>query len=99
MGGEGAISGMIESIRYNRKLLARNRQKRKDAFNALKDTSKSGDIKLDFKKLSPEELENFKLKVREDRRRANARFALFLIVFMTITVVLLVLMLKFLGIY
>jgi len=98
MGGEGAISGMIASIKDNRKLLSRHKQRRKDAYNVLRDTSATSDIKLDLKKLTPEELENIRIKGKEERRKANMKLALFSLIFIAIGILLLVMFLKYLGI-
>ena len=80
MGGEGSVSSAITSLRNNRSLL----KKRK--FKTAKDLliHKSGKTKLEFKKVSQEELQKIKNQIRnEAKRRNDNKSIVFVILFIT----------------
>jgi uncharacterized membrane protein YbhN (UPF0104 family) len=73
MGGEGAISGMISSLRDNRNLLAKNRQKHREAFEKLKEKV-SSNIKIsDPKKISKADLELFRKEMKKEKRQETLK--------------------------
>ena len=80
MGGEGSMSSAITSLRNNRSLL----KKRK--FKTAKDLliHKSGKTKLEFKKVSQEELQMIKNQIRnETKRRNDKKSIIFVILFIS----------------
>ena len=80
MGGEGSVSSAITSLRNNRSLL----KKRK--FKTAKDLliHKSGKTKLEFKKVSQEELQKIKNQIRnEAKRRNDNKSIVFVVLFIT----------------
>ena len=60
MGGEGSMSSAITSLRNNRSLL--KKRKFKDAKGLI--INKSGKTELEFKSVTPEELERIKNQIR-----------------------------------
>jgi len=80
MGGEGSMSSAITSLRNNRSLL----KKRK--FKTAKDLliHKSGKTKLEFKKVSQEELHKIKNQIRNEAKRQNDNKSIvFVVLFIT----------------
>lgn len=60
MGGEGSMSHAIQSLKQNRSLLKKSR-----SFKELRNSyvKLSGDTKIDFKKVSPEEMALIRVKI------------------------------------
>lgn len=96
MGGEGAISGMISSLRDNRALLSRNRQKRRDAFEKLKEKVGSKEKLDDHRKISKEELEQFKLELKKEYRKEKNKLIAISVIFGIIAIVMIFLILRYL---
>jgi hypothetical protein len=80
MGGEGSMSSAITSLKNNRSLL--KKRKIKTAKDLL--THKSGRTKLEFKKMSQEELQKIKNQIRnEAKRRNDNKSIVFVVLFIT----------------
>ena len=81
MGGEGSMSSAITSLRNNRSLL--KKRKFKDAKGLI--INKSGKTELEFKSVTPEELERIKNQIRiEAKKRNNRKSIVFVILFISL---------------
>ena len=81
MGGEGSMSSAITSLRNNRSLV--KKRKFKDAKGLI--INKSGRTELEFKSVTPEELERIKNQIRiETKKRDNRKSIVFVILFISL---------------
>lgn len=85
MGGEGSMSSANLSLKQNRGFLKRN------SFKGGTDLylQNSGNTKLEFKKVSPEELELIKEKIRKQHKENTKKEIIVFVVtiFLTIAIV------------
>ena len=84
MGGEGSISQMISTLKYNRSLTKRFRDKKRESFNRLKEPSKGKSLEVNYKTFTPAELEHFKLNLKKERKRGNRVLVISLILLCSI---------------
>lgn len=78
MGGEGSMSSAILSLKQNRALLKKRNVR--ELKNLLRE--KSGKTKLEFKKVTAEELEKIKNEIRKEARiHARNQIILYLVSF------------------
>ena len=88
MGGEGSMAHAVVSSRENRKLL--RRRKFKDTKALIK--FHSGKTELEFKKVTPEELNRIKTNIRLRAKKEAKRITL---IYFLVSLVLLILILFF----
>lgn len=81
MCGEGTIAGMIASLKDNRALLAKHRQKRRDAFERLKEQVGKQETLSESPKISEEELEQFRQQMKKEKRRGTIKLVVVTVVF------------------
>jgi hypothetical protein len=90
MGGEGSMAHAVVSSRENRKLLKRRKFKETKALMKFH----SGKTALEFKKISPEELEQIKIDIRLRAKKAARKLTLIYILSSLLILILILFFLK-----
>lgn len=97
MGGEGSMAGMIVSLKNNRLFLTRNKQRRREVYEKLKEPTKSFSKKLKFKQISEVELQKIRIKLKSERNKENKKTILILLTIIMMGVILIYLIFKYMG--
>ncbi|HEX9600379.1 MAG TPA: hypothetical protein VF985_02705 [Mariniflexile sp.] len=90
MGGEGSMAHAVVSSRENRKLLKRRKFKETKALMKFH----SEKTALEFKKISPEELEQIKIDIRLRAKKAARKLTLIYILSSLLILILILFFLK-----
>ena len=90
MGGEGSMAHAVVSSRENRKLLKRRKFKETKALMKYH----SGKTELEFKQISPQELEGIKTDIRLRAKKAAKKLTIIYILTFLVVIILIFFLVK-----
>ncbi len=99
MSGGGAMSSMSDSIRRNKSLLERNKNRRRDSIEQLKNPSHSKQQRLVQKKYSARKILQIKKRIKKETQEEQTKFIRLLVGVGILSLAAIILLIWILGVF